>query len=207
MKLFTFKKTSLPTKQRGAASLLPCLIISYTVHAAIKAEPKIYREAVCILQGINVTGTIYFKQESLNGPTRIFGEVAGLVPGSHGMHIHEFGNMLNACELLGGHYNPLKKNHGYPNVSVTIFIAALDTRNRHIGDLGNIEVNRTGIGEVNSMNNLVSLGGPYSVIGRSFDIHENEDDLGNDGNAQRLKNGNGSADSVACCVIGLKQPK
>lgn len=40
--------------------------------------------------------------------TRIQGTLTGVLPaGQHGFHVHEFGDITNACVAAGGHYNPL----------------------------------------------------------------------------------------------------
>ncbi len=45
----------------------------------------------------------------------------------HGFHIHEAGNLLDGCGSCKAHFNPYKKDHGGPK-----------SKERHIGDLGNI---------------------------------------------------------------------
>ena len=52
-----------------------------------------------------------------------------------------------------------------------------NSENRHVGSLGNIESD----GEVATLffeDSLVQVIGPYSVLGRSIVVYENEDDLG-----------------------------
>ena len=65
------------------------------------------------------------------------------------------------------HYNPHNKKHGGP-----------DSKERHVGDLGNIKANKNGIVKMKISDKLVKLRGKYNVIGRSIVIHEDEDDLG-----------------------------
>ncbi len=61
----------------------------------------------------------------------------------------------------GPHYNPHGKTHGAPNVE-----------ERHVGDLGNVEVGADGIAHVAIEDALVQLVGPLSVIGRSLIMHQ-----------------------------------
>lgn len=55
---------------------------------------------------------------------------------------------------------------------------------RHVGSLGNIIANREGVAQGVLVDHLVKLSGPYSVIGRSFMVHEDPDDLGKGDNSQ-----------------------
>ena len=57
--------------------------------------------------------------------------------------------------------------------------------------------------EPNLKNNLIIIiyiGGPYSVLGRSVVVHENEDDLGKDG----CPHGH-SGKRIACGIIGISR--
>ena len=49
---------------------------------------------------------------------------------------------------------------------------------RHVGDLGNITAGEDGVGKLEIEDHLVMLGGEFSVIGRSFVVHKDTDDLG-----------------------------
>ena len=87
---------------------------------------------------------------------------------------------------------PLQKHHGAPN----------DT-DRHVGDLGNIEADSTGVATVNITDSLISLRGPHSIIGRALVVHNGTDDLGWGGTAESRKTGN-AGDKIACGVIGIQ---
>lgn len=74
-------------------------------------------------------------QAKINHHLLTRGSLAGLTPGPHGLHIHEFGDMSNGCISAGAHYNPHKCSHGAPT----------DPKGqRHAGDLGNIVANEKG---------------------------------------------------------------
>jgi len=100
---------------------------------------------------------------------------SGLVPGEHGVHIHEVG----ACDASGdepykssgGHFNPTGHEHG-----------AADEESSHAGDLGNLMVADDGTIDFEITSSYVtldpdadnSLAGPQ---GSSLIIHSGEDDL------------------------------
>ena len=69
------------------------------------------------------------------GNVRVRGEITGLAPGEHGFHVHEKGdcNCPDAA-CAGGHFNPTGKPHAAPGAS-----------ERHVGDLGNIEADDSGV--------------------------------------------------------------
>ena len=33
----------------------------------------------------------------------------------HGFHVHEYGDLSNGCDSMGGHFNPLDNPHGAPD--------------------------------------------------------------------------------------------
>ena len=54
----------------------------------------------------------YCLKQEPNKPTIIRGQIKGLEPGMHGIHIHEFGDLSDGCDSAGGHYNPDGVDHG-----------------------------------------------------------------------------------------------
>ena len=149
--------------------------------------------AICVLNNpdLGVKGLV--KLEEQGEVTKIWVSFSGLTPGKHGFHIHEFGNLTNHCLTAGAHYNPYGKTHGGPQ-----------DEERHVGDLGNLVADQNGNVEVELEDKLIRLTGPYSVIGRSFVIHENEDDLGKGGFSDSLTTGHAGG-RVACGIIGITQ--
>lgn len=95
--------------------------------------------------------------------------------------------MLN----VGPHFNPHNKTHGGPTAEV-----------RHVGDLGNINTNDSGVAKGTIEDKYIKLIGPESVIGRMVVVHAGEDDLGKGGNEESLKTGNAGG-RAACGVIGV----
>ncbi|XP_017493300.1 PREDICTED: superoxide dismutase [Cu-Zn]-like [Rhagoletis zephyria] len=149
------------------------------------------KKAVVVLKGdSNVTGTIFFEQTD-NGPVKVTGSVNGLAAGLHGFHVHEFGDNTNGCTSSGAHFNPQGKTHGGPT-----------DEERHVGDLGNVEANASGVATVNITDKLISLEGANTIVGRSLMVHADPDDLGRGGVELSKTTGNAGG-RVACGVIGL----
>ena len=136
-----------------------------------------------------VKGTILFMQAP-GTTTLIKGTVTGLEPGLHGFHIHEFGDMSKGCESMGGHYNPDGVDHG-------------DEQEGHVGDLGNITADESGVAKINIVSNRIVLMGDRSIVGRGVVVHADKDDLGQGGDEESLKTGN-AGDRLACGVITLR---
>ena len=96
-----------------------------------------------------------------DGKTRVTGEVSGLKPGTHGFHIHEFGDYTAGCVSAGSHFNPFKKQHGGPT-----------DEDRHAGDLGNITADADGKAKIDIADAQIPLEGPNSILGRSVVVSE-----------------------------------
>lgn len=71
-----------------------------------------------------------------------------------------------------------------------------------MGDLGNVVADEAGVARFAVVDKNITLAGPYSVIGRTFVVHEKEDDLGKGGNEDSKKTGNAGG-RLACGVIGI----
>ena len=149
-------------------------------------------KAICILTVCkkNVKGVITLEEDLKKKETIIKIKIKNLPKGKHGIHIHKAGDLSEGCNSLCSHYNPHNKNHGGPN-----------DKERHVGDLGNIEPNSNGECNITIRDKLVKLRGRYSVLGRSIVIHDSEDDLGKGGNKESLKTGN-AGKRIACGIIG-----
>ena len=145
-------------------------------------------QAICVLHQSKYKGHILFTEKDKYCEIKI--KLEGLPPGKRGFHIHEKGNLLDGCTSLCAHYNPKNKNHG-----------DLNDKDSHMGDLGNIVVDKNG--KVNCVIKAINikLQGKYSVIGRSIVIHQKEDDLGNGNDEESLKTGN-AGKRIACGIIG-----
>lgn len=144
-------------------------------------------QAVAVLNptsGNMVKGVVHFTQ--VGGKVKIEADVEGLKPGKHGFHIHQYGDCSapNGTSA-GGHYNP----DGYPH-------AGPDKKERHMGDMGNLDADASGRAHYERLDDYIVLNGPKSIIGRGVIVHAGEDDL--------MSQPTGNAGSrVACGVIGI----
>uniref|UniRef100_A0A1A9WP47 Superoxide dismutase [Cu-Zn] n=1 Tax=Glossina brevipalpis TaxID=37001 RepID=A0A1A9WP47_9MUSC len=156
-------------------------------------------EAVAFLTGpansknnnIIPSGNVTFTQNACGENVHVRVYLTGIVPGKHGFHVHEKGDLTNGCTSMGAHYNPEKLNHGGRTDEI-----------RHVGDLGNLEANELGIVDTTFTDHLISLTGPRTIIGRGLVVHETIDDLGKGNHPDSKKTGN-SGGRVACGVIGV----
>lgn len=67
------------------------------------------KSAVAILtsEENSIKGDIIFTQpHPPAGPVLIEGNVTGLQPGKHGIHVRQSGDMRQGCQKLGEHFNP-----------------------------------------------------------------------------------------------------
>lgn len=129
--------------------------------------------------------------QAADGPVEVTGQISGLAQGSHGFHVHEFGDNTNGCISAGPHFNPDGKTHGGPASAV-----------RHVGDLGNIEANAEGVAKVQITDAQIQLHGKNNVVGRTLVVHADIDDLGAGGHELSATTGNAGA-RVGCGVIGI----
>lgn len=160
---------------------------------------------VCVLthnSKKSMKGIVRFEQKNKDSDVEITLDLSGFPPGYHGFHIHEAGDLTEGCSSACAHFNPYNKNHGGPK-----------DKEHHVGDLGNIYVNKNGICKDKFTDHLITLKGKHSIIGRCVVIHDKEDDLGNGGldlkcniidekvYQESLKTGN-AGKRIACGVIG-----
>jgi hypothetical protein len=64
------------------------------------------RAVVTLYKGNQAVGEIDFVQVYENGPVNLNGTIRGLIPGKHGLHVHETGNVRHGCRAVGSHFNP-----------------------------------------------------------------------------------------------------
>ena len=113
---------------------------------------------------------------------------------SHGIHIHEAGDLSEKCMGACAHINTYNKKHGGPT-----------SKERHVGDLGNIRFDARGVAKFRMEDSLVKLRGTKAnVIGRSLVIHEDMDDLGMGNHNDSLTTGH-AGKRITCAVIGYSK--
>ena len=135
-------------------------------------------------KGQSVSGIVTF--ESVANGVRVVADITGLVPGKHGFHIHEYGDCTSDDgSSAGGHFNPGGMPHSMPT-----------SDKRHVGDMGNIEADKTGKAHLEYVDAMISFTGVNSIIGRGVIVHEKEDDL-------KTQPTGAAGARLACGVIGI----
>jgi Cu-Zn family superoxide dismutase len=120
--------------------------------------------------GSHLTGKAVFRDIG-NGWVHFRVEVAGVSPGRHAVHIHEFGDCSSPDgKSTGGHWNPYGNKHGQWD--------EMDGQ-YHLGDIGNIEVGPDGTGslELTTDKWTIGTGGVNDVVGHSIIVHSGTDDF------------------------------
>jgi len=153
-----------------------------------------------------ISGTVEFQQMSPGSETTVTFHLRGFSAGTrNGVHIHTYGDATEGCTSSCDHFNPA--GTGQLHGSQYLY-----GKSRHVGDLcNNITADWNGCVDYQYSDDLVSLWGSNTVIGRMVVIHGSMDDLG----AYRdepSKRGEGSrttgnaGERIACAVIGLAKP-
>ncbi len=137
-----------------------------------------------------------------NSGVVLHGELTGLPPGWHAIHVHETGACSPDFTAAGDHFNPKDTQHG------------LDEDEPHAGDLANIWVHDNGTAQFELVTNWFSLGAPevaaaedeaevgavatapsiFDEDGAALVIHAQADDYTTDPSGD-------SGDRIACGVI------
>jgi superoxide dismutase, Cu-Zn family len=143
--------------------------------------------AVAVLHaasGGKVEGTVWF--DPAPGGVKVKARVTGLTPGTHGFHVHEFGDCSAAdFTSAGGHFNPMAQPHGAPQASA-----------RHVGDLGNIEAGADGVATLDWTDTQLAFEGHHGIVGRAVIVHAKADDL-------KTQPTGDAGGRLACGVIGI----
>ncbi|MES1213797.1 MAG: superoxide dismutase family protein [Singulisphaera sp.] len=174
-----------------SATLLACAVVAaeQAKSTAGHGEAAGPDRAVAVLLPTGdsgVTGVVYFAKEGKS--VHVSGKVAGLKPGQHGFHVHQFGDVTSTDGMsAGGHFNPDNKMHGKP-----------DDKERHVGDLGNITAGDDGVANIDIKDSMLELDGAHSILGRGLVVHANADKF-----TQPVGDAGGR---VAVGVIGIASP-
>lgn len=149
----------------------------------------------------NVTITDSFSYRIVR--VRIAADKNLLRAGEHGFHIHQLGVSATRtnpfdCVSTGAHYNPDNRQHGAPTDPFY---------RRHVGDLGNVKADQNGVIEAVLSDSLIEINGDTNnVVGRSFVLHEDRDDLGR-GHFMDSKTTGHAGARLACCTIGVLEDR
>jgi len=130
------------------------------------ADPESATAELKAIADSGVTGKTTFKATA-DGKVLVEATIAGLTPGKHGFHVHEWGDCSAPDGTsAGGHFNPDSHEHGSPGVAA------------HPGDLGNLVADANGRATLSLVLEQVTLdAGPLSLVGRGLIVHADPDDL------------------------------
>lgn len=168
----------------------PILVLSACASSAPPAAdaraggPRSIEVPLAAKSGSQLSGKATFTE--VDGGVKVTVQVAGAPPGKVATHVHETGDCSAPdAKSAGGHFNPAAKAHGLP-----------PSGERHLGDLGNIEVKPDGTGstEIVVMGATLKASDPSSYLGKAIIVHEKQDDGG-----QPVGNAGGR---IGCGVIG-----
>lgn len=152
-----------------------------------KAMPHGAGKAVAVLhatQGSGAGGTVWFTREA--GGVKVSAKLTGLAAGTHGFHVHEFGDCSAPdATSAGSHWNPSGAPHAGPK-----------DKARHVGDLGNVEAGADGAATLEWTDTVLSLDGAHGVVGRAVIVHAKADDL-------KTQPTGDAGGRLACGVIGI----
>lgn len=153
-------------------------------------------QAIAVFNDKKIKGFVRFTEDLVTNLVILDIHIVGLKKNSlHGFHVHECGDLTDKCESMCAHFNPHGKKHG-----------GQDSKERHVGDLGNLQTNEYGIAHYTTMDHLIKLRGhTANIIGRGLIIHADEDDCGLGQFPDSQTTGH-SGKRIACAVIGYAKP-
>lgn len=148
------KITTMSTLVCGALLAASCTMTkNYTVNAK---------------SGTMTQGTATFAQKGKNVSMDL--NVYKLTPGSHAVHIHEFGDCSAADgSSAGGHWNPTTESHG-----------KWGKDEHHMGDIGNLVADKQGTARLMFTTDKWCLGctdESKNILGKALVIHADKDDF------------------------------
>lgn len=148
--------------------------------------------AIAVFNEKKVKGIVRFTEDLQKDEVIIDIDIIGLKKNARqGFHVHQCGDMSEHCESMCAHFNPFGKDHGGKN-----------SKNRHVGDLGNLQSDQNGCAKYKIRDHLIKLRGTKcNIIGRGLIVHEDEDDCGTTEHSLSKTTGN-SGKRIACAVIG-----
>jgi len=158
-----------------------------------KCNQKRYTKAIAVFRDGPVEGEVVIHDLPGNRIS-IQATLSKLPPGKHGFHIHTAGDLRGeGCKGLCAHYHtgPSNTSHGDEPTKGS-------RRQRHTGDLGNIELPSSGQFQKTYILSNTSV---RDLWGRSIIVHADEDDLGlGDFDDSKITGHSGAR--IACAILG-----
>ncbi len=169
------------------------LFAAYSIcsFSTLQAADTPITQAIAVVQptvGQKCHGVVRFTQDG--DTVKVVADIEGLNPGQkHAFHIHQYGDCSSPDGMsAGGHYNPEGHQHGMPG-----------TKQRHAGDLGNIQADDQGKAHYEiTVDNISIMGAKNPILGRGVIVHAKPDD-----GSQPVGNAGGR---IGCGVIGVASP-
>jgi Cu/Zn superoxide dismutase len=159
----------------------------YIINNLIGSMGEGAAEAVAVFKTDTIEGEVVVSDH--RDGIKLKADFTKLPPGKHGFHIHKAGDLRGeGCAGLCEHYDIGNNSHGgEPN----------STKERHTGDLGNIELKN------GKFSKTYYIKGPSvkDLWGRSIIVHEGEDDLGK-GHFEDSKVTGHSGKRIGCAIFG-----
>jgi len=153
------------SRRFGYAAILFVIAFAIALASCKKAGVTKAEAVMNPTQGNTATGTVTFTMEE--GGMRVVAHFEGVPAGEHGFHIHEMGDCSAPdASSAGGHFNPTSMPHAGP-----------DAAQRHVGDLGNITADSTGMVHKEFVDSQLTFEGANSILGKGLILHANPDDL------------------------------
>jgi Cu-Zn family superoxide dismutase len=174
----------------AAGSLVCFAMLGLRTQAAAQAGGAVTKATAQLIPTTKVEskvkGTVTFTKTP--GGIHVHGEISGLTPGEHGFHVHEFGVWNEDGMATGGHFNPTGAPH-----------AGHDSPRRHVGDMGNIKADDSGVATVDLDDTEMTFDGPTSILGRGLVVHAKADDL-------KTQPSGDAGGRLAVGIIGVAKP-
>lgn len=147
--------------------------------------------AVAVYNTESIVGSAEVRSEKSG--SRLVAVFTRLPPGKHGFHIHRAGDLrgegcAGACDHF--HVGSPVSHGGAPSKGKT-------RKNRHSGDLGNIQLKGKKVRYSYFLPDIK----PHDLWGRSLIIHADEDDLGKGGHEDSHTTGHSGA-RIGCAIFG-----